>query len=183
MRIFSWRVPSKEGQNKPYCTGGGRYLVRRDGQNCPITPTMMEEFIAPRIQKAPSAKKQLLLHEMQELKAILQTGLNDSRKNYPPYYTLSKFGAKRDDCIDDVIANLTVDDEQLIQACKEFIETCNNFAKDWFDSGEKVKTDSLWGPRMEDIVKDFLESGGGKYKNRLEELYKIIMDRINAILS
>jgi hypothetical protein len=50
-----------EGTNKPYCTGGGRYLVRRDGQNCSISPNMMERIIEHRINTAPSAQPILRL--------------------------------------------------------------------------------------------------------------------------
>jgi hypothetical protein len=49
-------VTIDEGANKPYCTGGGRYLVRRDGQNCSITPNMMERLIEHRINTAPSVQ-------------------------------------------------------------------------------------------------------------------------------
>ena len=54
-------VTIDEGNNKPYCTGGGRYLVRRDGQNCSISPNMMERIIADRINTAPSAQPILRL--------------------------------------------------------------------------------------------------------------------------
>jgi len=177
-------ITIKEGQNKPYCTGGGRYLVRRDGQNCPITPTMMEEYIAPRIQNVPSAKKQLLLEEMRGLKDVLQAGLSDARQYYPPYYTKSNFGWIRDDRIDDVIANLTVDDKQLIQACNDFVEIAKIFTSEWFQSVKRMKqADPLWGPLPKKITEDFLKTGGGEYKNKLEELYRIIASRINSILS
>ena len=54
-------VTVDEGTNKPYCTGGGRYLVRRDGQNCSITPNMMERLIEHRINTAPSVQPILRL--------------------------------------------------------------------------------------------------------------------------
>ncbi|MCJ7481371.1 MAG: ATP-binding protein [Thermodesulfovibrionales bacterium] len=50
-----------EGKNKPYCTGGGRYLIRRDGQNCSISPNMMERIIEHRINTDPSAQPILQL--------------------------------------------------------------------------------------------------------------------------
>ncbi|HEY3295523.1 MAG TPA: ATP-binding protein [bacterium] len=40
--IYIVSIP--EGQSKPYCTGGGRYLIRRDGQKCPMTPRMIGNF-------------------------------------------------------------------------------------------------------------------------------------------
>ncbi|MHA2309245.1 MAG: AlbA family DNA-binding domain-containing protein, partial [Candidatus Heimdallarchaeaceae archaeon] len=45
-----------EGEKKPYSTGGGRYLIRHNGQNCPITPTMMEGAIEHRINTSPTAQ-------------------------------------------------------------------------------------------------------------------------------
>lgn len=176
-------VTVKEGKNKPYCTGGGRYLVRRDGQNSPITPTMMEEFIALRIQKTPSAKKQLLLDEMRELKSILQEGLANARRNYPPYYTQYEFGMMRDGKIDASVGNLTVDDKHLIQACNDFVETSKIFAREWFSAAERAKKDAFGESSREEIVKKFLEADGEKYKSKLEELYKAITKRIYAILS
>lgn len=54
-------VTVDEGKDKPYCTGGGRYLVRRDGQNSAISPNMMERVIEHRINTAPSAQPILRL--------------------------------------------------------------------------------------------------------------------------
>ena len=51
--IYIVRVP--EGSDKPYCTGGGRYLVRRNGQNSAISPTMMVQFLESRLRLAPEA--------------------------------------------------------------------------------------------------------------------------------
>ena len=49
-------VSIEEGTHKPYCTGGGRYLIRRDGQNCAISPNMMAPLMERRINTAPSAQ-------------------------------------------------------------------------------------------------------------------------------
>lgn len=45
--IYIIEVP--EGSRKPYCTASGRYLIRADGNNTPITPTMMEDLIRERL--------------------------------------------------------------------------------------------------------------------------------------
>jgi predicted HTH transcriptional regulator len=42
-------VQISEGTRKPYCTQGGRYLIRADGNNTSITPVMMEDLILERI--------------------------------------------------------------------------------------------------------------------------------------
>lgn len=47
--IYIVEIP--EGTRKPYCTQGGRYLIRADGNNTSITPGMMEDFIIERIEK------------------------------------------------------------------------------------------------------------------------------------
>lgn len=38
-----------EGPRKPYCTQGGRYLMRADGNNTAITPSMLEDLIIERL--------------------------------------------------------------------------------------------------------------------------------------
>ncbi|MEA3310635.1 MAG: ATP-binding protein [candidate division WOR-3 bacterium] len=176
-------VTIKEGENKPYCTGGGRYKVRRDGQKCTITPKMMEKFIAPRLQKTPSAKKQLMLEEMRELKAALQQGLNASRDNYPPYYQQEASGMYRNDTIDNIVANLTVDDKELIKLCQEFVDTSKAFAEKWFQAVKTVSKDDFYDTPFKEIEQEFLSSGGEDYKLRLEELYKKIAQRVHAVLS
>jgi hypothetical protein len=60
-------VTIQEGKNKPYCTGGGRYIIRRDGQNAAISPTMMERIIEHRIDTSPAAQPilRLITNEVQ----------------------------------------------------------------------------------------------------------------------
>ena len=67
-----------EGENKPYCTGGGRYLLRHNGQNCPITPNMMEGVIEHRINTSPTTQpiiriipKEISIHPSIEIKEKL----------------------------------------------------------------------------------------------------------------
>ena len=78
-------VTIDEGKNKPYCTGGGRYLVRRDGQNCPITPKMMEGFIQKRLDPSGNAKKDFLLDEFRLIRSELSKAMNNSREILSPF--------------------------------------------------------------------------------------------------
>lgn len=45
--VYIVQIP--EGTRKPYCTQGGRYLIRADGNNTAITPDMMEDLILERV--------------------------------------------------------------------------------------------------------------------------------------
>lgn len=56
-----YRVHIPPGRHKPYCTKGGRYLIRRDGQNTAITPAMMASVIGSRLASAPTASPILRL--------------------------------------------------------------------------------------------------------------------------
>lgn len=46
-----YRIDIPSGDGKPYCTAGGTYKVRKDGQNIGIDPEMMETMIFRREEK------------------------------------------------------------------------------------------------------------------------------------
>lgn len=51
-------VQIREGTRKPYCTQGGRYLIRADGNNTAITPGMMEDLILERVTSRTEQPKE-----------------------------------------------------------------------------------------------------------------------------
>ncbi len=56
--IYIVQIP--EGTRKPYCTQGGKYLIRTDGNNTAITPVMMEDIILEKMTLSTQRKKELV---------------------------------------------------------------------------------------------------------------------------
>ena len=188
-----YKVLIKEGENKPYCTGGGRYLVRSDGQNCPITPTMMARFYERRLNIAVSPEKQLLMKDLEILKNILEIGLNDARGMFPPFYQYSSSGMFRDDKgLENLVSNLALRgvDQKLINECHLFIDTTQNYAREWFEAGnilrQRQAEDPLYGkyyPAREEIVEEFKRNHNGEfYVHRMGLHYTNICKQMEEIL-
>lgn len=193
--IYIVTIP--EGQNKPYCTGGGRYLVRLDGQNTAIFPNLMEKYIAPRIQRAPSAKKQLLLEELRDLKYQIQLVMTQVRKYGIPLQKYKKadglMAGNRlvsftmyDETLENIIANLTMDNilkikcSELLEAAKIYIDKRKEVIK---ALNEKVRNNELKTFHNEDIEKEFIANGADLLRSSMEKLYREISERIDIILS
>lgn len=176
-------VTVKEGTSKPYCTGGGRYLVRRDGQNCPITPTMMESFMRNRISSSSDFRKQFMLDEFRSIREVLQMAMNKCRSNVPPLGKWSQFGWEKDQSLKMLVDNMNTADEELTGHLNEFIRLSNEFWDFYWDAAKSVPQDKAFGPRRDDITAAFLERGGRAFKQGLEETYKKIGERMNLLLS
>ncbi len=69
--IYVVEIP--EGTQKPYCTGGGRYLIRCDGNNTATTPGMMEDLMLERITAGPGETEEELPSALQVLEAEFST--------------------------------------------------------------------------------------------------------------
>ena len=163
-------VTVKEGSRKPYYTGGGRYLVRRDGQNAAITPSMMERFIAPRLRSGAPAHQVFLMDELREIRNELSEAMSASRQDRPPFYRHSQGGMVRQTQIDDLVANCT--DDGLATILRQFVAVATEYAEDWFAAGKRLRTTPGRSAPADEIVKAFLSTGGVELKLQLEERYK-----------
>ncbi len=62
--IYMVQIP--EGIRKPYCTQGGKYLIRADGNNTAITPGMMEDLIIERMTSFTQRQKEQLKPSLED---------------------------------------------------------------------------------------------------------------------
>ena len=177
-----------EGENKPYCTGGGRYLVRSDGQNNAITPTQMEAFIKPRISIPMSPSKQLQFQEFNELKQILRDGIDVARDLMPPFRKYDTFNWFVDPTLTNCVVKLTVKDLKLYTLLKNYECTVNRIEIIWFNAYNKQKRDPMsprgyiHGRNVDEIKKDFIAMDGRAEVEQLQADYQNIIFRVNEIL-
>lgn len=133
-------------------------------------------------QAHASAKKQLWLEELGELKQAMKDGLKNARSIYPPYYSQGPVGMVRSKDIDHIVASITIPDEELRGWAKEFIRVCGEFAQDWFDAGQQARRPP-YGADPEERNRIFLEGRGTAHIAALEKLYSSISVRIDELLS
>jgi hypothetical protein len=173
-------VTVKEGERKPYCTGGGRYLVRRDGQNAPITPGMMERFIAPRLRQGTQARQVFLMDELRDVREELASAMSPVRLGRVPFYEATQSGLVRRTDIDNLAANCT--DPELANLLTDFIGVAARFAEEWFAAGKRLPSRPGDYPPVDAVVAEFLAGGGRELQARLEELFRAARRRMDVLL-
>lgn len=106
-----YKITVSEGTHKPYCTGGGRYLIRADGANAGITPTMMEDIMIERLSLKRS--KEIKIDDTAKVIDEFSKRLMHTINKFKEYWKVEKESKP-----------LGIDDAkwQLQQYCDEFIE-------------------------------------------------------------
>jgi|GEM_PF-1539516 len=167
----------KEGKHKPYCTGGGRYLVRRNGQNCAITPEQMVDFIKPRIRRLSNARKRLYSNELIKLKKVLRECIINIKntRDWFHYYPFSDFYRE----LNELVENLTINDRMLLANCKRFLKIYSQSAKLLREEYFKITEQTLGQKECDKIEKINMD----KLKEKLNKLYMLISHQIDALLS
>lgn len=134
-------------------------------------------------QAQSSAKKQLWLGELTELKQTLKEGMKQARAIYPPYHTRTQIGMTRDDVLDVIAANLTIPDDEFRGWVNEFVRITHVYARDWFAAGASSKDPVYREVKAEVREKEFREGPGKDHITSLEDLYSKISTRIDELLS
>lgn len=189
--IYVIHIP--EGKHKPYCTTKGRYLLRRDGQNCPITPIMMQAFFSPKMDKTSGPLKKLYLNELHKIKRILRECIINIKESQHWYLNYDYYHQE----LAELVENLTINDKLLLINCRKFLkmysqsaellrkqyfanqnESLNRMAKNLGISGDFEKRQS-----NEEPAKDKLQHiDMDELKKRLNNLYIVISRQIDAFL-